>query len=99
MATVLVTSGAGFIASHACKALALAGHVPVAYDNVVHGHRETVRWGPFEHGDIRDGQRLDSVLRQHRPEAVIHFAAYANVGESVSDPLKLYDNNIGGTAL
>jgi UDP-arabinose 4-epimerase len=99
MATVLVTGGAGFIGSHACKALARAGHTPIVYDNLVHGHRDAVKWGAFEHGDIRDAARLDAVLRLHRPEAVIHFAAYAYVGESVSDPLKYYDNNIGGTAM
>lgn len=99
MATVLVTGGAGFIGSHACKALARAGHTPIVYDNLVHGHRDAVKWGAFEHGDIRDAARLDAVLRLNRPEAVIHFAAYAYVGESVSDPLKYYDNNIGGTAM
>jgi UDP-arabinose 4-epimerase len=98
MATVLVTGGAGFIGSHACKALARAGHTPIVYDNLVHGHRNAVKWGEFEHGDIRDGARLDAVLKTHRPAAVVHFAAYAYVGESVSNPINYYDNNVGGTA-
>src|SRR5690349_6971266 len=95
--TVLVTGGAGYIGSHACKALAQAGHRPVTYDNLVHGHRSAVRWGPLEVGDIRDRARLDEVLRAHRPHAVMHFAGLINVGESVSDPAKYYDNNVAGT--
>jgi UDP-arabinose 4-epimerase len=97
MARVLVTGGAGFIGSHACKALARAGHEPIVYDSLVYGHRDAVKWGPFEHGDIRDADRLDAVMRKHRPEAVMHFAAFAYVGESVSDPLKYYDANVGGS--
>lgn len=94
---VLVTGGAGYIGSHACKALARAGHLPVAYDNLVHGHRESVRWGPLVEGDIADRDRLDAAIREHRPEAVMHFAAYAYVGESVSEPGKYYRNNVAGS--
>src|SRR3546814_2957977 len=72
--TVLVTGGAGYIGSHACKALALAGYRPVAYDNLVHGHRWAVRWGPLEEGELADGERLDAVIQAHRPTAVLHFA-------------------------
>jgi len=97
MSTILVTGGAGYIGSHACKALAAAGHTPVAYDNLVHGHRWAVRWGPLEVGDIADRSRLDAVIAQWRPEAVMHFAAYALVGESVADPGKYYRNNVAGT--
>ena len=94
---ILVTGGAGYIGSHACKALAQAGYTPIAYDNLVYGHRQAVRWGPLEVGDIADRARLDAVITQYRPEAVMHFAAYAYVGESVLDPAKYYRNNVAGT--
>lgn len=95
--TVLVTGGAGYIGSHACKALARAGYLPVAYDNLVHGHRDAVKWGPLEEGDIADRSRLDAVIVRHRPAAVMHFAAHAYVGESVGDPGKYYRNNVAGS--
>lgn len=95
--TILVTGGAGYIGSHASKALAAAGYLPVVYDNLVTGHRSAVRWGPFEYGDINDRRRLDEVLLRHRPEAVIHFAAHAYVGESVENPGKYYRNNTAGS--
>ncbi len=94
---ILVTGGAGYIGSHACKALAQAGYTPVSYDNLVYGHRWAVRWGPLEEGDIADRARLDSVIATYRPAAVMHFAAYAYVGESVQDPGKYYRNNVAGT--
>ena len=95
--TVLVTGGAGYIGAHACKALAKAGYLPVAYDNLVYGHEQAVQWGPLERGDLADVARLEAVLSQHRPIAVMHFAAFAYVGESVSDPGKYYRNNVCGT--
>lgn len=95
--TILVTGGAGYIGSHACKALAQAGYLPVSYDNLVYGHRRAVRWGPLEAGDINDRARLDAVIERYRPAAVMHFAAYAYVGESVSNPGKYYRNNVAGT--
>jgi UDP-arabinose 4-epimerase len=94
---ILVTGGAGYIGSHTCKALAQAGYTPISYDNLVYGHRHAVRWGPLEIGDINDRSRLDAVLQHYRPSAVLHFAAYAYVGESVSDPGKYYRNNVAGT--
>jgi UDP-arabinose 4-epimerase len=94
---VLVTGGAGFIGSHTCKALAKAGHLPIVYDNLSTGHRDAVRWGPLEVGDIRDGERLDAVLAAHRPDMVMHFAALAYVGESMREPGRYYDVNVGGT--
>ena len=97
MATVLVTGGAGYIGSHACKALAAAGHTPVTYDNLIHGHEWAVKWGPLERGDVLDAARLGEVFRAHRPAAVMHFAALAYVGESVIDPAKYYRNNVTGT--
>jgi len=95
--TILVTGGAGYIGSHACKALAKAGYVPVSYDNLSRGHAETVKWGPLERGDILDAARLDEVIRQYRPAAVMHFAALAYVGESVELPERYYRNNVTGT--
>lgn len=95
--TVLVTGGAGYIGAHACKALAGAGYRPVVYDNLIYGHEGAVKWGPFEKGDILDGARLAGVIGRHKPFAVMHFAAFAYVGESVTDPAKYYRNNVVGT--
>ncbi len=95
--TVLVTGGAGYVGSHACKALAAAGYLPVAYDDLSRGHDWAVRWGPLEVGSIEDRARLDAALQRHRPSAVLHFAAYAYVGESVDRPLDYYRNNVDGT--
>ncbi len=97
MKYVLVTGGAGYIGSHACKALALAGYVPVTYDNLVYGHLSAVRWGPVVHGDILDRAALDAALRAWQPVAVMHFAAFAYVGESVTHPGKYYRNNVVGS--
>jgi UDP-arabinose 4-epimerase len=97
MKAVLVTGGAGYVGSHACKALAAAGYLPVAFDNLVRGHRWAVRWGPFVQGDIRDRAALESALDAHKPVAVMHFAAFAYVGESMTDPAKYYGNNVAGT--
>ena len=94
---VLVTGGAGYIGSHACKALAQSGYQPISYDNLVYGHRTAVRWGPLEVGDIGQRARLGAVIAKYRPMAVMHFAAFAYVGESVQDPGKYYRNNVAGT--
>jgi len=94
---ILVTGGAGYIGSHTCKVLALNGYIPISYDNLSTGHRYAVKWGPLEEGDINDGCRLAEVIKQYKPEAVIHFAAHALVGESVANPAKYYRNNVGGT--
>lgn len=93
---ILVTGGAGYIGSHCCKALSQAGLTPVVYDNLSRGHADAVRWGPLVEGDLRDSDHLARVLEQERIDAVIHFAAFAYVGESVSDPQMYYDNNVGG---
>ena len=95
--SILVTGGAGYIGSHCCKALALAGYEPVTYDNLERGHAWAVKWGPLEQGDILDRNRLDEVLQKHKPEAVMHFAAYACVEESVKYPDKYYKNNVEGS--
>jgi UDP-glucose-4-epimerase GalE len=95
---VLVTGGAGYIGSHACKALVNAGYLPVTYDNLSRGNRWAVKWGPFEEGDIADASRVRAVLETYRPIALMHFAAFAYVEESVQQPLLYYQNNFSGTA-
>lgn len=97
MKTVLVTGGAGYIGSHACKALRQAGYLPVTFDNLSTGWRDAVKFGPFEQGDLRDRARLDEVFATHRPVAVMHFAALSQVGESMSDPGKYWSNNVTGS--
>jgi len=95
--SVLVTGGAGYIGSHACKALAQAGYLPVSYDNLSRGHRHAVRWGPLVEGDIADRARVVAAITTHSVSAVMHFAAFAYVGESGTDPALYYRNNVGGT--
>jgi UDP-arabinose 4-epimerase len=95
--SVLVTGGAGYIGSHACKALAQAGYIPVAYDNLSRGHRHAVRWGPLIEGDVADRGGVAAAIRAHDVSAVMHFAAFAYVGESGTDPALYYRNNVGGT--
>jgi UDP-glucose 4-epimerase len=97
MANILVAGGAGYIGSHTCLDLFGKGHTPIVYDNLSNGHAEFVKWGPLEVGDIRDRDRLDQVLAKYKPEAIIHFAAAIEVGDSVRDPGAYYDNNVGGT--
>lgn len=94
---ILITGGAGFIGSHASKALAKAGHEAVVFDNLVLGNRSSVLWGPLVVGDVLDGDALDKTFRQVRPDAVMHFAASAYVGESITNPIKYYKNNVAGT--
>jgi len=94
---VFVTGGAGYVGSHACKALAAAGYQPVVYDNLSRGHASAVKWGPLIKGDILDRTALIAALRQTAPVAVIHFAAYAYVGESMASPDMYYRNNVAGT--
>ena len=94
---ILVTGGAGYIGSHCCKELHRRGYTPITLDNLVYGHRENVKWGPFYEGSIGDRQVLEEILKHHRVEAVMHFAAFAYVGESVTDPKKYYENNLKGT--
>ena len=94
---VLVTGGAGYIGSHTAKLLSLSDVEPVVYDNLVTGNRSAVRWGAFVHGDILDTAHLTRTLARFEPDAVIHFAASAYVGESVEEPSKYYRNNVAGT--
>ncbi|WP_295205549.1 UDP-glucose 4-epimerase GalE [uncultured Brevundimonas sp.] len=96
MDTVLVTGGAGYVGSHTCLALSEAGFKPVVYDNLSNGHAAFVQWGPLEKGDIRDADRLEEVITRHQPKAVLHFAALIEVGESVQEPGRFYENNVAG---
>ncbi|MDN5787105.1 UDP-glucose 4-epimerase GalE [Pseudorhodobacter sp.] len=94
---VLVTGGAGYIGSHACKALRAAGYVPVTYDNLATGWEDAVKFGPFERGDLLDRARLDAVFARWQPVAVIHFAALSEVGEAVTRPGDYWRVNVGGS--
>ena len=97
MRTVLVTGGAGYIGSHACKALKQAGWVPVTYDSLATGWRDAVKFGPFVQGDLLDCEQLTRAFDEHRPEAVMHFAAFSQIGESMSEPGMYWCNNVMGT--
>jgi UDP-glucose-4-epimerase GalE len=93
---VLVTGGAGYIGSHACKALAQAGYRVVVLDNLGAGHRWAVKWGELVEADISDRDAVVDALRRHGVFAVMHFAAFLDVGESVREPAKYYRNNVVG---
>ncbi|MBN8629829.1 MAG: UDP-glucose 4-epimerase GalE [Rhodobacterales bacterium] len=93
---VLVTGGAGYIGSHACKALARAGFEPVVFDNLSTGWKGAVKWGPLVKGDLMDRASIDAALAEHSPVAVMHFAALSLVGESMQDPGRYWRVNTGG---
>lgn len=93
---VLVTGGAGYIGSHACKALARAGFQPVVFDNLSTGWKGAVQWGPLVQGDLMDRASIDAALAEYRPAAVMHFAALSLVGESMKDPGLYWRVNVGG---
>ena len=97
MTNILVTGGAGYIGSHACKALKQAGYTPVTYDNLVTGWQDAVKFGPFERGDLADRARLDEVFARYQPAAVMHFAALSQVGEAMSEPGRYWRNNVAGS--
>jgi UDP-glucose 4-epimerase len=94
---ILVTGGAGYIGSHAVKALGRAGHEICVFDNLSTGHEWAVLSGKLVKGDLEDRSAIDRVLKEFRPEAVMHFAAYIQVEESVREPLKYYRNNVANT--
>lgn len=97
MAVVLVTGGAGYVGSHACKALARAGHTPVCLDNLRTGWRDLATFGPFEKCDLMDADTLESMFVKYKPDAVMHFAALSLVGESVARPDLYHRVNITGS--
>ncbi len=94
---VLVTGGAGYIGSHVCKHLKNCGYRPITFDNLSEGYMENVQWGPLELGDLTDLSSLKAVFEKYQPKAVMHFAAFALVGESMAKPAKYYGNNLLGT--
>ncbi|MCI8274500.1 MAG: UDP-glucose 4-epimerase GalE [Lachnospiraceae bacterium] len=94
---ILITGGAGYIGSHINKRLNEQGFETVVFDNLVYGHREAVRWGILETGDLADQNRLYEIFKKYPIDGVFHFAAYAYVGESVLKPSKYYNNNVVNT--
>lgn len=97
MTNILVTGGAGYIGSHACKALKGAGYTPVTYDNLSTGWEDAVQFGPFEKGDLNDRERLDQIFAAYQPAAILHFAALSQVGESMREPGLYWHNNVAGS--
>lgn len=96
MDRVLVTGGAGYIGSHACKALSRAGFEPVTFDNLSTGWADAVKFGPLEDGNLLDRARIDTVFAKHQPIAVMHFAALSQVGDSMKDPGLYWRENVTG---
>ena len=94
---ILVTGGAGYIGSHACKALARSGFTPVTFDNLSTGWRDAVRFGPFVEGDLTDRASIDRVFQEYSPRAVLHFAALSRVDEAMSNPGLYWRNNVLGS--
>ena len=94
---VLVTGGAGYVGSHACKALKQAGFIPVTFDNLVTGWQDAVKFGPFERGDLLNKADVDRAFKEHAPVAVMHFAALSQVGESMQEPGLYWQNNVMGS--
>jgi UDP-arabinose 4-epimerase len=97
MRNILVTGGAGYVGSHTCKALALAGYVPVVLDNLSTGHRWAVKWGPLVEGDIAEQRLVRDTLEKYQSDVVIHFAASASVGEAMENPYKYLHGNVAGS--
>ena len=95
--SILVTGGAGYIGSHACKALRDAGYTPVTFDNLSTGWQDAVKFGPLAEGDLLDRARLDEVFAEYKPQAVMHFAALSLVGEAMSNPGLYWRNNVAGS--
>ncbi|MET0295480.1 MAG: UDP-glucose 4-epimerase GalE [Phenylobacterium sp.] len=95
---VLVTGGAGYIGAHTAKALSEQGFLPVVFDNLSSGFRQAVRWGPFVHGDIRDGRAVREAIAAHGITQAIHFAGLIEVGRSVVRPDLFWEVNVAGTA-
>ena len=94
---ILVIGGAGYIGSHVCKELYMKNYCPITFDNLSTGHKNFVKWGPFEEGDILDTHKLEMVLKKYRPNCVMHFAAKTLVHESMVEQDLYKLNNIDGT--
>lgn len=97
MSNIIVTGGAGYIGSHACKTLRSLGYNPITFDNLQTGWRDAVKFGPFEKGDLRNRFEIDRVMKKYSPEAVIHFAALSQVSESFVNPGLYWENNVLGS--
>jgi UDP-glucose 4-epimerase len=97
MKNILVAGGAGYIGSHACKELFKQGYNPIVFDNLIYGHKDFVKWGEFFLGDLNNIDQIRLVFERYKIDAVMHFAAFAYVGESVTNPKKYYQNNVVAT--
>jgi UDP-arabinose 4-epimerase len=97
LSKALVVGGAGYVGAHCCKAFAQSGWEVVAFDDLSRGWRGAVKWGPLIEGNLLDGKSIDAAVRDVGPDVVVHLAAFAYVGESVSDPAIYYRNNSVGT--
>ncbi|MCX7793369.1 MAG: UDP-glucose 4-epimerase GalE [Thermodesulfovibrionales bacterium] len=91
---ILIAGGAGYIGSHTNKLLSRRGYKTVVFDNLVCGHREFVKWGEFFEGDLAYKDQIRECFKKYPVEAVMHFSAFAYVGESVDNPAKYYINNV-----
>jgi UDP-glucose 4-epimerase/UDP-arabinose 4-epimerase len=96
---ILVAGGAGFIGAQTCKALHQAGYLPVTLDNLATGYGAAVKWGPLHQGDLRDRDLVKDLVKRYAIKGALHFAAYSLVGESVTNPAKYYDNNVGAATV
>jgi len=94
---ILVTGGAGYVGSHVVKSLGEKGFTVLVYDNLSKGYRDAILYGELFVGDLADTKMLDHTVKEFKPDAVMHFAAFIEVGESVSDPIKYYQNNVANT--
>ena len=94
---IIVTGGAGYIGSHACKTLNKLGYTPITIDNISTGWQDAVKFGPFEIIDLLDPVSVDRVFKTYNPSGVMHFAALSQVGESVTDPVSYWRNNLVGS--
>ncbi|NBT85719.1 MAG: UDP-glucose 4-epimerase GalE [Alphaproteobacteria bacterium] len=97
MKSILVTGGAGYIGSHVCYALKQQGYLPICFDNFSSGHRWAAKFGPIVEGDLLESQEIERTIEEYKPFSIIHLASFIQVGESVKNPAKYYENNIAGT--
>ncbi|MBY0462749.1 MAG: UDP-glucose 4-epimerase GalE [Alphaproteobacteria bacterium] len=97
MKSILVTGGAGYIGSHVCYALKQQGYLPICFDNFSSGHRWAAKFGPVVEGDLLNSHEIERAIEEYKPFAIIHLASFIQVGESVKNPAKYYENNIIGT--
>lgn len=99
MENILVVGGAGYIGSYMCKYLSAKKYCPIVLDNLSCGRQQAVKWGPFFEGNLDDNNLLEHIFSEYHISAVMHFAAFASVSESVTDPGKYYRNNVAATVV